>query len=129
MKKPITTIDELYARQEPTGEVILDEVVYWLRHSRVMRSKDLADAMGVKHYQLQAAVRMLTGMSLHELISGWRRIQAQELLQANGMCEENASCHSETQRRTPRQVMRQLDEGARRCGWTSAKAMKRSLKR
>ena len=94
MQKLVTTIAALYARQEPTGEVILDAVVSVLRQSTTHSVQDVAAALDAAPRHLSGAVQILTGMSLKALIKEWRLRQAVELI-----CREPALTDHEVARR------------------------------
>jgi len=100
MQKLVTTIAALYARQEPTGEVILDAVVPVLRRTNTQSVADVAAALDVEARHLSGAVQLLTGLPLKELILTWRALQARELLRDETLT---------------------LDEVAHRCGFVQKK--------
>ena len=80
MKHIVESVEELYNRKEPTGEVIVDAVVDAVRKTMTQRSSDIALLLDVEHRQLNDAFKMLTGMNLSTMIIEWRMLQAKELL-------------------------------------------------
>jgi AraC-like DNA-binding protein len=110
MKPIFTSIEELYARKEPTGEMILDEVISYLRRTRIITALDLALLMDVNKRQLYGAISILVGLTLGEFITRWRLLQARELL------------HAEPYSSTPVRADR-LNAVAHRCGWRSGRVL------
>jgi len=100
MMQIVTKIDELYARQEPTGELILDAVVRVLRQSTTQSVTVVAKRLDVEARHLSGAVQILTGVPLKELILTWRALQARELIKETTLT---------------------LDEVAHRCGFVQKK--------
>ncbi len=110
MKPIVDSIDELYTRREPTGEPIVDEVVGYLRRTRIITATDLALLMEVKKRHLYGAMHLLVGMPLGDIITRWRLLQARELL------------HSEPYASQQGRIDR-LTAVAHRCGWRSYRVM------
>ena len=80
MKHIVESVEEMYYRREPTGEVIVDEVVDAVRKTKTQRASDIALLLDVEHRLLNDAFKMLTGMNLSTMIFEWRMLQAKELL-------------------------------------------------
>ena len=116
MKKVIKTVEELYGMTEPTGDAILDEVVNFLRKTRIIAAADLAILMNVKKSYLYGAMHILTGMPLGDFINRWRLLQARELLRLGAEGDENNR-------------VKRLESTARRCGWRSYRVLLRVAKR
>ena len=72
MKHIVESVEEMYHAREPTGEVIIDEVVNAVRKTRTQRSSDIALLLDVEHRQLNDAFKMLTGINLSTMIIEWR---------------------------------------------------------
>lgn len=110
MKPIITSVETLYSSREPIGEVILDEVVCYLRKSRVITASDLALLMVVNKRQLYGAMSILVGLTLGDFITRWRLLQARELL--------HTEPYSSKAIRADR-----LNAVAHRCGWRSGRVL------
>ena len=80
MKHIVESVEEMYHAREPTGEVIVDEVVDAVRKTKTQRASDIALLLDVEHRLLNDAFKMLTGMNLSTMIFEWRMLQAKELL-------------------------------------------------
>ena len=80
MRHIVESVEEMYYRREPTGEVIVDEVVDAVRKTKTQRASDIALLLDVEHRLLNDAFKMLTGMNLSTMIIEWRMLQAKELL-------------------------------------------------
>ncbi len=80
MKHIVESVEEMYYRREPTGEVIVDEVLDAVRKTKTQRASDIALLLDVEHRLLNDAFKMLTGMNLSTMIFEWRMLQAKELL-------------------------------------------------
>ena len=80
MKHIVESVEEMYYRREPTGEVIVDEVVDAVRKTKTQRASDIALLLDVEHRLLNDAFKVLTGMNLSTMIFEWRMLQAKELL-------------------------------------------------
>ena len=80
MRHIVESVEEMYYRREPTGEVIVDEVVDAVRKTKTQRASDIALLLDVEHRLLNDAFKMLTGMNLSTMIFEWRMLQAKELL-------------------------------------------------
>jgi AraC-like DNA-binding protein len=80
MKHIVESVEEMYYRREPTGEVIVDEVLDAVRKTKTQRASDIALLLDVEHRLLNDAFKMLTGMNLSTMIIEWRMLQAKELL-------------------------------------------------
>ena len=78
MKHIVESVEEMYHAREPTGEVIVDEVLDILRHYKLIYPEDVALLMDVNPKDLRAAWHMLTGTKLIDVITHWRVMQAQE---------------------------------------------------
>ena len=110
MKPIVTSVEELYARKEPTGEMILDEVVSYLHRTRIITAMDLALLMDVNKRQLYGAISLLVGLTLGEFITRWRLLQARELLHAEPFSSMTVRAD-------------RLNAVARRCGWRSGRVL------
>ena len=68
MKHIVESVEEMYHAREPTGEVIIDEVVNTLRCTNTHRSEDIALLLDVDQRELWHSVHMLTGLRLNDII-------------------------------------------------------------
>ena len=80
MKHIVESVEEMYHARQPTGEVIVDEVINILRNYKLIYPEDVALLMDVKVRDLRAAWFMLTGTRLVDVITHWRVLQAQDWL-------------------------------------------------
>ncbi len=112
----------MYHARQPTGEVIVDEVINILRHYKLIYPEDVALLMDVKVRDLRAAWYMLTGTRLVDVITHWRVLQAQDWLRKH-IDEMGAKCWDK------RELVNLLKETARRCGWKSEVVMSHVFKR
>ena len=55
MKHIVESVEEMYHAREPTGEVIVDEVLDILRHYKLIYPEDVALLMDVNPKDLRAA--------------------------------------------------------------------------
>ena len=79
--KPVSTVEELYkSNGAPTGEIIVDAVVDYLKHSTTHSSTDIALLLRVKLVWLSGAMQLLVGLPLQEFVIRWRLMQAIDLL-------------------------------------------------
>ena len=122
MKHIVESVEEMYHAREPTGEVIVDEVLNILRHYKLIYPEDVALLMNVKVRDLRSAWYMLTGTRLIDVITHWRVMQAQDWLRKR--IGEMSSESSEK-----KEPVKLLKETARRCGWRSEKVMSHVFKR
>ena len=79
---PIITIENLYL-QSRSGEVeipILKDVVPYLSRSPSISGKVLAKLLDVKRSALSAAILLLTGMNLNDMLKEWKLLHAMFLL-------------------------------------------------
>ena len=109
MKTKVTSVEALYNSREGTGEAVLDEMVSYLRKTRIISVADFATILDVSPYELEMMVRMLTGMTPRELINRWRLLQARELL------------HTPPFDALPRTG--RLTAVAQRCGWRNYRVL------
>ena len=122
MKKVVESVEELYGKADGTGEVILDEIAQCLRTTRLIAVADLAAMMDADTHQLSMAVRLLTGMTVRDIINRWRLLQARDLLQ--GKAQETATDSGDGSKRASNgDRIRRLETAARRCGWRSYRVM------
>ena len=134
MKHVFETVDEAYARREPWGEPLVDEVIDALRKTRIITVQDVALLLGYEKRDLIGAIRIMTGVTLQQLVTGWRVRQARDLLQAEGI--EIGSGSNATGKEgamealglaeVPQEVLQRV---AQRCGWRSYRVMKGILAR
>lgn len=90
--KQIATVEELWQRKEqPTGNVIVDAMVEFLRTTRSHQVEDAAILYGVPKRMLQDAVQVFVGVSPHEMISRWRTLDAMEALLTTQLSEEKVA--------------------------------------
>ena len=122
MKHIVESVDEIYQRLEPWGEPILDAVVEALRKTRILFTTDMAVFLDADQRDLSGAVHLLTGLSLGEIIEGWRLRQAREMLEAEGFDFSKA----EFMKQLPVETLRKV---ARRCGWSDERTMQNFLRR
>ena len=112
----------MYHARQPTGEVIVDEVLNILRNYKLIYPEDVALLMDVKVRELRAAWFMLTGTRLVDVLTHWRVLQAQDWLRKR-IGETN------TESLTKKELVKLLKETARRCGWRSEVVMSHVFKR
>ena len=122
MKHIVESVEEMYHAREPTGEVIVDEVLNILRHYKLIYPEDVALLMDVKVRDLRSAWYMLTGTRLIDVITHWRVMQAQDWLRKR--IGELSADSSEK-----KEPVKLLKETARRCGWRSETVMSHVFKR
>lgn len=122
MKKIIENIDFLYHSQEPTGEVIIDEVISALQKAPIVTGEDLAILLDANPYELRCAWHLLTGTTLTQAIIRWRVLQALDLLKQKGYEWDNSAKKCTI----PASV---LQEVAKQCGWRSYRVLKNALRR
>ena len=122
MKHIVESVEEMYHARQPTGEVIVDEVLNILRHYKLIYPEDVALLMDVKVRDLRSAWYMLTGTRLVDVITHWRLLQAQDWLRERigELCAESL---------TKKELVRLLKETASRCGWRSEVVMSHVFKR
>ena len=124
MKHIVESVEEMYHTREPTGEVIIDEVVNAIRCTNTHRSEDIALLLDVDQRELWNSVHMLTGMRLNDIILHWRVLQAKEKWDANQTLFQE---HKERYRYDV--STKCLDEIAKRYGWESFRSLQRIAKR
>ena len=122
MKHIVESVEEMYHARQPTGEVIVDEVLNILRHYKLIYPEDVALLMDVKVRDLRAAWFMLTGTRLVDVITHWRVLQAQDWLRKR-------IGEISTESLTKKDLAKLLKETARRCGWRSEVVMSHVFKR
>ena len=122
MKHIVESVEDMYHARQPTGEVIVDEVLNILRHYKLIYPEDVALLMDVKVRDLRSAWFMLTGTRLVDVITHWRLLQAQDWLRKH--IDEMGAKHWEK-----RELVKLLKETARRCGWKSEVVMSHVFKR
>ena len=122
MKHIVESVEEMYHAREPTGEVIVDEVLDILRHFKLIYPEDVALLMDVKVRDLRSAWYMLTGTKLIDVITHWRVMQAQDWLRKR-------IGEMSTESLTKGELVKLLKETALRCGWRSEKVMSHVFKR
>ena len=122
MKHIVESVEEMYHAREPTGEVIVDEVLNILRHYKLIYPEDVALLMDVKVRDLRSAWFMLTGTRLIDVITHWRVMQAQDWLRKR-IGEMNSGSSEK------KEPVKLLKETARRCGWRSEVVMSHVFKR
>ena len=126
MKPIVTSVKTLYNRQEPTGEVILDEMVNVLRTTRIISVSDMALLMDVSAHALNMAVHLLTGMTVRTIINRWRLLQARDLLRTKAVAEANGDSRKDA---AGNNRVKRLDTVARSCGWRSYRVMLKVARR
>ena len=122
MKHIVESVEEMSHARQPTGEVIVDEVLNILRHYKLIYPEDVALLMDVKVRDLRSAWFMLTGTRLVDVITHWRLLQAQDWLRKH--IDEMGTKHWDK-----RELVKLLKETARRCGWKSEVVMSHVFKR
>ena len=122
MKHIVESVEEMYHARQPTGEVIVDEVINILRHYKLIYPEDVALLMEVKVRDLRSAWYMLTGTRLVDVITHWRVLQAQDWLRER-------IGETDTENLTKKELVKLLKETARRCGWKSEVVMSHVFKR
>ena len=124
MKHIVESVEELFHAREPTGEVIIDEVVNAIRCTNTHRSEDIALLLDVDQRELWHSIHMLTGMRLNDIILHWRVLQAKEKWDAN-----QALFQEYKERYRYNVSTRCLDEIAKRYGWDSYRSLQRTARR
>ena len=122
MKHIVESVEDMYYAREPTGEVIVDEVLNILRHYKLIYPEDVALLMDVKVRDLRSAWYMLTGTRLVDVITHWRLLQAQDWLRKR-IGEMNVESSEKGV------LVKLLKETARRCGWRTEVVMSHVFKR
>ena len=122
MKHIIESVEEMYHARQPTGEVIVDEVINILRHYKLIYPEDVALLMDVKVRDLRSAWFMLTGTRLVDVITHWRVLQAQDWLRER-------IGETDTESLKKKELVKLLKETARSCGWRSEVVMSHVFKR
>ena len=143
MKHIVESVEEMYHAREPTGEVIIDEVVNAIRCTNTHRSEDIALLLDVDQRELWNSVHMLTGMRLNDIILHWRVLQAKEKWDAQEALFQDHKEIIKKQEVPKGFVMTKkmkdayrydlstasLDEIAKRYGWDSYRSLQRIAKR
>ena len=124
MKHIVESVEELFHAREPTGEVIIDEVVNAIRCTNTHRSEDIALLLDVDQRELWHSIHMLTGMRLNDIILHFRVLQAKEKWDAN-----EALFQEYKERYRYNVSTRCLDEIAKRYGWDSYRSLQRTARR
>ena len=79
--KTVSTVEELYkSNGAPTGEIIVDAVVDYVKRFTTHSSADIALLLKVKLVWLSGAMQLLVGLPLQEFILRWRIMQALDML-------------------------------------------------
>lgn len=100
----VTVWQEYDGRPKPTTIPVIDSVVERLHEGRA--AADVAAEYGITPADLSTVLRVLTGMTMQKLEHTWRLRMVDELLRYTQM---------------------QIDEIARRCGYSSATSLSRYL--
>ena len=145
MKHIVESVEEMFHAREPTGEVIIDEVVDAVRKTRTQRSSDIALLLDVDQRELWHSVHMLTGLRLNDIILHWRVLQAKEKWDANlALFQEYKEIIKVKKQEAPEGFVMSkkmkdahrydlsiasLDEIAKRYGWDSYRSLQRTAKR
>jgi len=144
--KQFTSVEELYNRKgEPTGELIIDALIYALCNTKTTRSEDIAILLDVDQRALWHSVKLLTGMRLKDIVLHWRVLQAKELWDEKlaGFKNYNDFVRAKTEeapegyQMTPEMKIayqneisiKSLEDVAKRCGWESYKSMVKMAKK
>lgn len=144
--KKFTDVEELYKNQQtPTGESIMDAVIWAIKNTKTTQSGDIAVLLDVDERQLRAAVKLLTGMNLKDIVCHWRVLQARDLWDAKRAGFKNYKEFAKAKAKEApegfllsRKVvdgyknevsLTSFEEVARRCGWDSYKSLLRVAKR
>ena len=79
---PIISIEALYlqSRTKTPDIPILKDVIPYLTRSPGITGKTLAKVLGTKRAMLSAAIQLLTGASLNDMLRQWRLLNAMYLL-------------------------------------------------
>ena len=144
MKHIVVSVEELFHAREPTGEMIIDEVVKTLRSTNTHHSQDIALLLDVNPRELCNSVHMLTGLRLNDIILHWRVLQAKEKWDANqALFQEQEERIKVMNREVPEGFViskklkdahrydlstASLDEIAKRFGWDSYRSLQRTAK-
>ena len=144
--KQFTSVEELYKnRKTPTGELIMDALIFALNNTRTIQANEIALFLDVNDRSLREAVNLLTGMQIKDIVQHWRLLQAKDLWE-----EQKAGFNSvkefvaEKSKDAPegfllaKQVkdsyknevsLQRFEEVAKRCGWRSYKSLLRVASR
>lgn len=93
---PIITIEQLYLQSRTsTPEIpILKDVIPYLNRSPGLSGKTLAKVLGTKRAMLSAAIQLLTGEPLNEMLKTWRLLHAMHLLRSTAISYEQVAMQS-----------------------------------
>ena len=144
--KQFTSVEDLYRNREtPTGELIMDALVWAIQHTRTTQSSDIALILGVEEKELRPAVKLLTGMNLKDILNHWRVLQAKELWdeQRAGFKNYKEFAKAKAQEAPEGFLLSKealddykndislkcFEDVAKRCGWDSYKSLLRVAKR
>ena len=145
MKHIVESVEEMFHAREPTGEVIIDEVVNAIRCTNTHRSEDIALLLDVDQRELWHSVHLLTGMRLNDIILHFRVLQAKEKWDAQeALFQDYKEIIKVKKQEAPEGFVmtkkmkdahrydlstRCLDEIAKRYGWDSYRSLQRTAKR
>ena len=145
MKHSVESVEEMYHAREPTGDVIVDEVVNAIRCTNTHRSEDIALLLDVDQRELWHSIHMLTGMRLNDIILHFRVLQAKEKWDANEALFQDYKARIKVKKQEAPEgfVMSKkmkdahrydlstasLDEIAKRYGWDSYRSLQRTARR
>ena len=144
--KQFTSVEELYKnRKTPTGELIMDALIFALNNTRTIQANEISLFLDVNDRSFREAVNLLTGMQIKDIVQHWRLLQAKDLWE-----EQKAGFNSvkefvtEKSKDAPegfllsKQVkdsyknevsLQRFEEVAKRCGWCSYKSLLRVASR
>ncbi|MBR5715715.1 MAG: hypothetical protein IKX59_03950 [Bacteroidales bacterium] len=141
-----TSVEELYRnRKTPTGELIMDALVFALNNTRTIQTSDIALFLGVNERSFREAVTLLTGMQLKDILQHWRLLQAKELWDAHQAGFKDVDDFVKTKTKEAPEgfqlskrvkdsyrkevSLKSFEEVAKRCGWRSYKSLLRVANR
>lgn len=92
----ITTLEELIQSEGvPTGNVIVDAFVEWVKANRSNQVTDAAEALGIPQRLLSDTIKFFVGTTAQNFILRWRMKQLLTLLDDPDITNEDAArrCH------------------------------------
>lgn len=94
--KQITTLDELIKNEgAPTGSIIVDALVEWVKTNSSNQVTDAAEALGIPQRLLSDSIKFFVGTTAQNLILRWRMKQLLTMLDDPNISYSEAArrCH------------------------------------
>ena len=144
--KQFTSVEELYKnRNTPTGELIMDALIFALNNTRTIQANEISLFLDVNDRSFREAVNLLTGMQIKDIVQHWRLLQAKDLWDAHMAGFKNVDDFVKTKSKDAPEgfllskaakdsykkgvSIQSFDEVAKRCGWRSYRSLLRVAKR